>query len=231
MVSMPPAPPPLRLAAVICTVFLGACAGTAERDEEPVAQIPEPAPCVCPAQEPPPPAPNPAPAPVVQPIAAPAPAPAPVAMPVEEPPPGMMFIGEVEYLVLGDDLVRLKARIDTGASTTSLGVQSMETYERDGSRWVRFTLLDPVRETEVTLERPVERTVRIKREDGGTEKRPVVQLEITMGDTRRTREVTLNNRDQFEYPALVGRNFLDGFAVVDVSKKFIALDRPGDESP
>jgi hypothetical protein len=154
------------------------------------------------------------------------PLPAPAGPPVKQLaiPAGTLLIGEVEHVLLGSELMLQKARIDTGATTTSVGIASLENFERDGEKWVRFTIRDRLTEEEMEFERPLLRTVRIKRHGVDSDRRPVVRMRITMGKLRRNVDVTLNNRDAYDYPVLVGRNFLDGRAIVDVSRKYLTSD-------
>jgi hypothetical protein len=140
-------------------------------------------------------------------------------------PSELLVVGAVEYVVIGDNVMQQKARVDTGATTTSLGIQSIEEFERDGEGWVRFSILNRVSNESADFEHRLVRRVKIKRHNATPDERPVVAIPLTIGSVQRTIEVTLNNRDSFEYPVLVGRNFLDGHAVVDVSRKYIALDR------
>lgn len=189
----------VRLLTACSLLVLVACAGSPEQtaSSEAVTSAAEaPAsPCACPAPDP--------------------------RIPVSD----MLVVGEVEYIVIGDNILQQKARVDTGAATTSLGIQSLEAFERDGERWVRFTIQDRVSDESVDFERRLVRMVKIKRHNATPDERPVVTMALTIGPVKRTIEVTLNNRDSFEYPVLVGRNFLDGHVVVDVSSKYIALDR------
>jgi hypothetical protein len=136
------------------------------------------------------------------------------------------MVGQAEYVVIGDNLIQLKARIDTGATTTSVGAHNITVFERDGKRWVRFTVKDTFSGDNFELEQPMTREVGIKQHSADKDVRAVVKLPLTLGRISATVEVTLNNRDEFEYPILIGRNFLDGRIAVDVSKEYIALDEP-----
>ena len=54
-------------------------------------------------------------------------------------------------------------------------------------------------------------------------KRPVVDLELCLGDVKRTVEVNLVDRSSFNYPLLVGSKALREFkAAVNPAKKFTA---------
>ena len=55
-----------------------------------------------------------------------------------EKPGAKIIIGAVEKVRLLPPNVVLKARIDTGAKTTSIDAQNIIPFERDGKEWVRF---------------------------------------------------------------------------------------------
>ena len=134
-------------------------------------------------------------------------------------------IGQVEYVDILPTGMRQKARIDTGAETTSIDARDVMPYERDGKPWVKFTVIDRVSHQPTEFKLPVERTVLIKRHGADNVRRRVVSMQLAIGDLRGSVEVTLADREKFEYPVLIGRNFLEGRAVVDVSRKYIALER------
>ncbi|MEM1111545.1 MAG: ATP-dependent zinc protease [Pseudomonadota bacterium] len=140
----------------------------------------------------------------------------------------LLTIGQIEYVVLGDNLLQQRARIDTGATTSSIGAQDISLFERDGEPWARFLVRSRDTDESVSLEAPLTRRVSIKTHSGAADDRLAVNLPLTVGPLRQVVEVTLTNRDQFDYPVLVGRNFLEGRVVVDVSREYIAMDQ---ESP
>jgi hypothetical protein len=147
----------------------------------------------------------------------------------ESPPPVACESTQAEsrYPVIGDrewalvepgDLV-LEARIDTGAETSSIHAEDIKLIEKDGKRWVRFTLEDPNTGADVPLERRLHRRILVKtKAEGVNDRRYVVRMWVTLGDTRVWLDVSLSDRDDFEFPLLIGRNMLvDNFSV-DVSK-------------
>jgi hypothetical protein len=130
---------------------------------------------------------------------------------------GKVVVGEVEFVGIQPGNLRLEARIDSGATTSSLHATDVVRFERDGQPWVRFK----VGKEPTALELPLARTVRIKGEGEDTDRRTVVLMEVRLGDHRQRVEITLNDRSNYEYPALIGRNFLRDQAVVDVSRAYI----------
>ena len=127
------------------------------------------------------------------------------------------IIGSVENIRLVPPNVVLKARIDTGAKTTSVDARDITPFERDGKEWVRFVIVKGKKE--YTIERKVIKTVLIKRHGTESQNRYVVKMRIILGKVSRLISVTLNDRDDYKYPVLIGRNFLRDFFIVDVAKK------------
>lgn len=134
---------------------------------------------------------------------------------------GKRVFGGVEQLHISSLNLRTDARIDTGATSSSLHARDITPFERDGKPWVRFTPGKDAKAQPVEL--PVVRTVRIKRKDGGSTSRPVVSVRVTIGPVTQRIELNLADRSKFEFPALVGRDFLRDVAIVDVSQKHISV--------
>lgn len=128
------------------------------------------------------------------------------------------IIGEIEYVRLVPPNLVLKARIDTGAKTTSVDARNITPFERDGKQWVRFVCMDGKKEH--TIERKVLKVVQIKRHGTEAQDRYVVNMRIVLGDVSQLTPVNLNDRDAYQYPVLIGRNFLRDFFIVDVAKKY-----------
>ncbi|GIT99033.1 hypothetical protein TSL1_18540 [Sulfurovum sp. TSL1] len=135
-----------------------------------------------------------------------------------EKPDSKIIIGALEYVRLVPPNVVLKARIDTGAKTTSIDARDITPFERDGKQWVRFVCVSG--EKEYTIERKVVRTVQIKRHGTESQDRYVVEMRIILGNVSQLISVNLNDRDEYKYPVLIGRNFLRDFFMVDVAKKY-----------
>lgn len=135
-------------------------------------------------------------------------------------------LGSSEWIGLPDVGTYLKARIDSGANTSSLSAREITRFERDGEDWIRFKLgltdddvvVDAVRDE--WIEAPIERRVRIIQATG-EESRPVVTLMMTLGAIREPVEFTLSDRTHLDYPALLGRRFLLDIAVVDVAERYL----------
>ncbi|MCK0768632.1 ATP-dependent zinc protease [Chromohalobacter sp. TMW 2.2308] len=120
----------------------------------------------------------------------------------------------------------LKARVDSGANTSSLSAHDVTEFERDGESWVRFKLaleddepaVDGIRDD--AIEAPVTRRVKII-QASGTDSRPVISLLMTLGPLKQRVEFTLNDRSHLDYPVLLGRRFFMDIALIDVSQAYI----------
>lgn len=121
--------------------------------------------------------------------------------------------GWVERVKVMDADLVLKSKLDTAAETSSIHAPDPEPFEKDGEDWVRFEISNE-EGTSVTLERPVERTVRIRSASGVTE-RYVVALTVCVGRVQQEREVNLADREELSTPMLLGRNFMAGVILVD----------------
>jgi hypothetical protein len=168
------------------------------------------------------------PEPEAQPPAPACPEPKPVKCPVCPKPAataridGKLVIGAIEHVSLSPPDVVYKARIDTGATGSSIHATNIVRFERDGERWVRFSIDDPAGEP-VTLERKIVRRIRVRQAElEGFERRVVVMMTVTLGSITDQLEMSLTDRSSMEFPVLIGRNFLRNIAIVDVSQEMIA---------
>lgn len=132
----------------------------------------------------------------------------------------LAVIGELEQVTFKPQALTLKARIDTGAKTSSIGIVSQQTFERDGKKWVHFSVINPSTGKMVKFERPLVRTVKIKRHGADPMRRNVIKLKIILSNIESESEFTLADRSQYNYPVLIGRNVLSGRYIVDVNRRF-----------
>ena len=140
---------------------------------------------------------------------------------------GKTRVGWVEYVAfprLGVD--RLKAKIDTGARTSALHVARMRTVDTAGGPHRRPIL-------EITVpgggrgKRPhrvraaVHGFAMVRDTSGRIERRPVIETALKLGPIERRIAVTLTNRGDMLFPALIGRTALGPGVVVDPSRRYL----------
>lgn len=129
-------------------------------------------------------------------------------------------VGWVETVKIYPGGIPVKAKLDTGAKTSSLDCECITPFKRDGKDWLSFSVKNHKGDI-VRLEKPVTRVAHIKRHFGKEQKRYVVKLGICLGTIYREAEVTLVDRSGFNYALLVGRNFLKKDFLIDPSATFL----------
>ena len=110
----------------------------------------------------------------------------------------------------------IKAKVDTGARTSSLHAFDLRTYEVEGRPWVRFDVhpWQAGAADAVTVELPVHDERVVRSSSGHEETRYVVLLQLVLGHRSVEAEVTLTDRDEMGFRMLVGREALvQGFLV------------------
>jgi hypothetical protein len=145
--------------------------------------------------------------------------------PREEP----IVIGWKEFIDFPEwNIHAIKAKIDTGARTSALGVSSYELREADGAGIVaelRLALDRKQPERLTRIQTPVLKMVVVRNSSGIPEQRPLIETEIRIGQVRRRVRLTVANRARMRFRMILGRKALEGAFVVDVSRKYL-LGRP-----
>ncbi|CAI8865275.1 ATP-dependent zinc protease family protein [Methylocaldum szegediense] len=131
------------------------------------------------------------------------------------------IMGWLESVFLKPWNVRMTAKLDTGAKTSSLHADDIKHFTKNGQEWVRFTLTGSDDEKSIIVERPLIRTVYIKERKSRATKRDVVSLQLCKNGRDYETEFTLVDRSNFNYPVLLGRSFLKDVALVDAADTFL----------
>lgn len=134
-----------------------------------------------------------------------------------------VLIGRVEWVSLPDFKIKQKARIDTGAKTTSMHAINIEEVEQRGELFVKFQTFDSENKV-VELVRKVDTTQRVSNTSGFVSRRYVIKEKIKMGSIEREVLINLNDRSKMEYKFLIGRNVLLGRFIVDVARSHVLGD-------
>jgi len=133
-------------------------------------------------------------------------------------------VGWVERVSIYPGKLLIKAKIDTGAKNSSLHCDCISPFERDGQKWVGFTVENDAGK-KIRLERKVHRVAMVKRAGEDDQERMVILLGICLDHTYREAEVTLVDRSAMNYPMLIGRSFLEGEFIVDPDATFTTKPR------
>lgn len=133
------------------------------------------------------------------------------------------IIGWREWIGLPElGVPAIKAKIDTGANTSSLHAFEIERFHRRGQEYVRFQIHPLQRSVRkcVPAEALLLEMRRVKSSNGQQSERPVIATEIQIFDQCWTIELTLANRDQMGFRMLLGREALRGRFLVDVGDSY-----------
>jgi hypothetical protein len=143
--------------------------------------------------------------------------------PVSEPEVAQAVVGWREWVALpqaGVDWV--KAKIDTGARSSSIHAFDLEVFEQDDREWVRFSIHPWQRSDdeahELTL--PVLDRREVRSSNGQTEQRYAVAMDVTLAGRTITTVMTLSNRDEMGFRMLIGREALERGFLVDSSRSY-----------
>ena len=141
-------------------------------------------------------------------------------------------MGWVENVYIEAIDAKLKAKLDTGAKTSSIRADVLKLVRppaQPGKKKPRRHVIFQIQDADgkvSTLERRLEYWVRIKDRKGGFLRRPVVRMEFCMAGHLVNSEVNLSPRIDMIYPLLVGRKMLeDAHVAVDSRKTFTTTAR------
>ena len=145
---------------------------------------------------------------------------------------GKILVGSEEWCsfpTLG--IPAIKARVDSGAKTSSIHTFNIQTFSRKGRTWVSFEVhpIQNNRRTVVRCESEVVDRRIIRSSSGLSEKRYVVQVPMILGDQNWNIELTLANRDSMGYRMLLGREAMQDRVLVDPASKCCLGTRPKEE--
>jgi len=123
---------------------------------------------------------------------------------------------------LGIDLI--KAKVDTGARTSSLHAFSVDEFRRDNKLWVRFGI-HPFQkriDVEIFCEALVHDQRQVTDSGGHSELRYVIETTLKLGSMSWPIEITLTNRDSMGFRMLLGRTALRKLYLVDPGASYLA---------
>lgn len=143
-----------------------------------------------------------------------------------------IIVGSEEWCCFPNlNIPAIKARVDSGAKTSSLHAFNIQTFKRDNAAWVSFEVhpLQQNRNTVVRCEAQIIDRRTIKSSSGNTEKRYVIKAPVKIGDNQWDIELTLSNRDTMGYRMLLGREAMQHRMLVDPAGSFYLGERSDED--
>jgi hypothetical protein len=137
-------------------------------------------------------------------------------------------IGWREYAKFPDlNIERIKAKVDTGARSSSLHAVNIEYFTKQGERWVRFEVHPDQKTSKVVVSCQAKLLDERQVKDSGGKRthRPVIETTIVLGVTPIKAELTLIARDAMGFRMLIGRQAVRGRFLVDPGHSY-KMGRP-----
>ena len=142
----------------------------------------------------------------------------------EEPDSGKMALGRVEWLWLVEAERYFASQLDTGLALSLVYAGSPMVFERDGERWLRFSI--ERNNWSSTVEARVKGSEKVSSLGGNQIKGHVVSLPVQLGSFSGELEFLVIEKTK-KYPQFIlGKNFLTDIAIVDVSEKYLKQKNP-----
>ena len=139
---------------------------------------------------------------------------------------GGHVLGWREWIRLPDlDVPLIKAKVDTGARTSSLHALNPKKVTQDGRDYVQFVLPHYRGDGHGRIQclAPLVELREIRSSNGNAEERFIVSTHIVVGHHRLKVEVSLANRSIMGFPMLLGRTAMKaGRFLVQPSKSYLA---------
>ncbi len=117
----------------------------------------------------------------------------------------------------------IKAKIDTGARTSSIHASRIEIEKKRGKRYARFTVYPLTSNRNISIDCFTEIIDEKKVTDSGgrSEMRYFIRTDLVIGERRWKIDVSLSNRDKMRFRLLLGREALAGKVVIDPKKQYL----------
>lgn len=134
------------------------------------------------------------------------------------------MIGALEHGNLPEfGITNLVMRVDTGAATSSLHVDNIEEFEREGERWISFDIHPDIHDVDRTVkcESRVLSQKKVKSSTADRQRRYVIRTRLEMGTRAWKIKLTLTDRSEMTYLMLLGRQAMEGKFYVDPEYEFI----------
>ena len=136
-----------------------------------------------------------------------------------------MTLGRVEWIWVDRASSYFKTQVDTSVASSTIYAKTVQHFERDGEKWIRFTVAvdHDGKEVMQTIEAPIVKKSKVKSDEDqkDSDKKNVVSLLVNVGGQMDEQDFSISDKKPSGYTIVLGRNFLRDIAIVDVAQKFI----------
>jgi hypothetical protein len=129
----------------------------------------------------------------------------------------VITLGWRERVALPDlGIAGLKAKLDTGARSSALHIDSLETFRRDGATWLRFSVSAGRRRVSIWHSEAPALDRRVVTDTGGRRsERWFIRSTVSLAGQSFPIDISLTDRRHMLFPMLLGRTALIGRFAVD----------------
>lgn len=135
----------------------------------------------------------------------------------------LTLVGWREFLSLPElGIRRIKAKVDTGARSSSLHATQIESFQVGEQEYVRFQVT-PLQRSDrkvITAQAPVLEYRHIRSSSGQASERPVILTSVQILGHRWEIELTLADRSEMGFRMLLGREAVRGRCLVDPGRSY-----------
>jgi len=128
-------------------------------------------------------------------------------------------------------IASLKAKLDSGARSSALHVETLEALDRDGETWLRFVLrVGRRRIRHVQCEARAHDRRAVTDSSGNVTERWFIETDVALAGLHFRAEISLTDRRDMLFPMLLGRSALAGRIIVDPARSYTCARNAASEN-
>lgn len=138
--------------------------------------------------------------------------------------PPKLVLGWREWLALPDlGIHAIRAKLDTGARSSALHVETLECFQSGGREWVRFSVATGSADSRLVVVQSAVHDRRPVTDSGGhVSERIFLCTRLVLAGQEHLIEINLTSRRNMLFPMLLGRTALARHFLIDPARSFRA---------
>ncbi len=141
-----------------------------------------------------------------------------------------ILVGALEQCDLPElGIFGIHARVDTGATTSSLHVDNIEEFKKNNRRWVTFDIHPDIHNVSqvIRVSAPLKGKKTVKSSSADRQRRLVIETLVRFGEAEWKINITLSDRAEMSYLMLLGREAMKNRIIVDPSHDYLFSNQQG----